>query len=186
MTLVWNLALRSVLSWYWNMSKGITLPDDTKIRATEESEGCKYLGVLELDEILQDQMREKIGKEYPNKRCQMWQFLKMEEWKRRKMEKLKSTKILHKKNVGCEGKGCSSGSYREHWDQYQWDSTTWEQLRWTFLLNWSRDVHCWGLQRFLGRWRGCREETKQRMYRSFPRQLVVAQSQQTNQLQYHQ
>lgn len=53
------------------MSKGITLPDDTKIRATEESEGCKYLGVLELDEILQDQMREKIGKEYPNKRCQM-------------------------------------------------------------------------------------------------------------------
>ena len=42
-------------------SGGITLPDD---RAMKKSEGYKYLGVLEADGMLHDQMKKKIGKEY--------------------------------------------------------------------------------------------------------------------------
>ena len=38
-------------------SKGTALPDDTTIQAMEESEGYKYLGVLEADDMLHDQMR---------------------------------------------------------------------------------------------------------------------------------
>ena len=45
-------------------TEGITLPDDTTIRAMEESEGYKYLGVLEVSDMLHDQMKDKIRKEY--------------------------------------------------------------------------------------------------------------------------
>ena len=45
-------------------TEGITLPDDTTIRAMEESEGYKYLGVLEASDMLHDQMKHKIRKEY--------------------------------------------------------------------------------------------------------------------------
>ena len=45
-------------------TEGITLPDDTTIRAMEESEGYKYLGVLEASDMLHDQMKDKIRKEY--------------------------------------------------------------------------------------------------------------------------
>jgi len=43
---------------------GTTLPDDTTIRAMEESEGYKYLGVLEASDIPHGQMKGKIRKEY--------------------------------------------------------------------------------------------------------------------------
>ena len=45
-------------------TEGITLPDDTTIRAMEESEGYKYLGVLEASDMLHNQMKDKIRKEY--------------------------------------------------------------------------------------------------------------------------
>ena len=45
-------------------SEGITLPGENTIKAMGESEGYKYLGVLEADGMLHDQMVEKIGKEY--------------------------------------------------------------------------------------------------------------------------
>ena len=45
-------------------SEGIRLPDETTIRATRESEGYKYLGVLEADGMLHDTMKKKIAKEY--------------------------------------------------------------------------------------------------------------------------
>lgn len=43
---------------------GITLPDDTNIGSLKESEGYRYLGVLEADVMFHRQMREKIEKEY--------------------------------------------------------------------------------------------------------------------------
>ena len=45
-------------------SEGIRLPDETTMRAMRESEGYKYLGVLEADGMLHDTMKKKIGKEY--------------------------------------------------------------------------------------------------------------------------
>ena len=45
-------------------SEGITLPGENTIKAMGESEGYKYLGVLEADGMLNDQMKDKIGKEY--------------------------------------------------------------------------------------------------------------------------
>lgn len=44
-------------------SEGIPLPDETKIRSMKESEGYKYLGVLEAEELLHDQMKERITKD---------------------------------------------------------------------------------------------------------------------------
>ena len=45
-------------------SDGIQLPDDNEIKALKEGEGYKYLGVIEADEMLQSQMKEKVSKEY--------------------------------------------------------------------------------------------------------------------------
>ena len=45
-------------------SDGIQLPDDNEIKALKEGEGYKYLGVIEADEMLQSQMKEKVRKEY--------------------------------------------------------------------------------------------------------------------------
>ena len=45
-------------------TESITLPDDITIRAMEENEGYKYLGVLEASDMLHDQMKDKILKEY--------------------------------------------------------------------------------------------------------------------------
>ena len=44
-------------------SEGITLPDETTIRAMKEGDGYKLLGVLEVDSMLHDQMKRKTGKE---------------------------------------------------------------------------------------------------------------------------
>ena len=43
-------------------SKEIRLTKDTTIRAMVEIEGCKYLGVLKVDNMLHDQTMEKPGK----------------------------------------------------------------------------------------------------------------------------
>ena len=45
-------------------SDGNPLPDDNEIKALKESEGYKYLGVIEADEMLHSQMKEKVSKEY--------------------------------------------------------------------------------------------------------------------------
>ena len=45
-------------------SEGITLPDDARITPIKEGEGYKYLGVLEADGMLHDQMKEKTKKKY--------------------------------------------------------------------------------------------------------------------------
>lgn len=45
-------------------SEGIRLPDETTIRATRESKGYTYLGVLEADSMLHGTMKKKIAKEY--------------------------------------------------------------------------------------------------------------------------
>ena len=46
-------------------SDGIQLSGaDNKINALKEGEGYKYLGVMEVNELLHDQMKEKIDKRY--------------------------------------------------------------------------------------------------------------------------
>lgn len=45
-------------------SEGIALPRDARITSIKEGEGYNYLGVLEADRMLHDQMKEKIKKEY--------------------------------------------------------------------------------------------------------------------------
>ena len=45
-------------------SEGIALPNNEKIRSLDETEGYKYLGVLEADEVLHKDMKEKLRKEY--------------------------------------------------------------------------------------------------------------------------
>ena len=45
-------------------SGGIRLPDETTIIAMRESEGYKFLGVLEAGGMLHDKMKKKIAKEY--------------------------------------------------------------------------------------------------------------------------
>ena len=45
-------------------SEGIPLPDESIIQALREGEGYKYLGVLEASDVLHDQMKQNISKEY--------------------------------------------------------------------------------------------------------------------------
>ena len=46
------------------MTEGIELPNQRKIRTLGEKETYKYLGILEVDFIKQAEMKEKIQKEY--------------------------------------------------------------------------------------------------------------------------
>ena len=46
------------------MTKGMELPNQEKIRTLEEKETYKYLEILEADIIKQEEMKEKIKKEY--------------------------------------------------------------------------------------------------------------------------
>ena len=46
------------------ISNGIKLPDEDVIKALNAEEGNKYLGVLESDAIMKNNMKEKISKEY--------------------------------------------------------------------------------------------------------------------------
>ena len=45
-------------------SDGIKLPDDKVIRLIHNENGYKYLGVLQLDKVMCDAMKEKVGTEY--------------------------------------------------------------------------------------------------------------------------
>ena len=47
-----------------HLTDGIELPYHDKIRALEENETYKYLGILEADTIKQVQMKDEIRKEY--------------------------------------------------------------------------------------------------------------------------
>ena len=45
-------------------SDGIVLPDDTVIKAMNEGDIYKYLAIMEADQILRKEMKEKVKKEY--------------------------------------------------------------------------------------------------------------------------
>ena len=45
-------------------SDGIVLLDDTVIRAMNEGDSYKYLGIMEADQILRKEMKEKVKNEY--------------------------------------------------------------------------------------------------------------------------
>ena len=45
-------------------SDGIRLPNDTVIKSLEEGEGYKDLGALEADEVMVNEMKDKVKKEY--------------------------------------------------------------------------------------------------------------------------
>ena len=45
-------------------SDSIQHPDDNEIKPLKEGEGYKYLGVIEADEMLHSQMKEKVSTEY--------------------------------------------------------------------------------------------------------------------------
>ena len=47
-----------------NMTDGIELPNQDKMRTLEKNETYKYLGILEADTIKQVEMKDKIQKEY--------------------------------------------------------------------------------------------------------------------------
>ena len=48
----------------WHMVDGMELPNQEKIRTLGEKETYRYLGILEVDTIKQDGMKEKSKKEY--------------------------------------------------------------------------------------------------------------------------
>ena len=45
-------------------SDGIQLPNDTVIKSLVEGESYKYLGVLEADEVMVNEMKNKVKKKY--------------------------------------------------------------------------------------------------------------------------
>ena len=45
-------------------SDGIRLPNDTVIKSLEEGEGYKDLGALKADEVVVNEMKDKVKKEY--------------------------------------------------------------------------------------------------------------------------
>ena len=45
-------------------SHGIHLPNDKVIKSLEEGESYKYLGVLEADEVMVNEMKDKVKKDY--------------------------------------------------------------------------------------------------------------------------
>ena len=45
-------------------SDGIQLPSDKVIKSLEEGESYKYLGVLEADEVIVNEMKDKVKKTY--------------------------------------------------------------------------------------------------------------------------
>ena len=51
-------------SGYRHRTDGMELPNQDKIRTLGENESYKYLGILEADTIKQEEMKDKIQKEY--------------------------------------------------------------------------------------------------------------------------
>ena len=50
--------------WQTNITDGIKLPNQDKIRTLGENETHKYFGIVEADTIKQVKMKDKIQKEY--------------------------------------------------------------------------------------------------------------------------
>ena len=55
--------------WWWKRgeivnSDGIELPSEKVIKLIEEGESYKYLGVLDADELMVNEMKDKMKKEY--------------------------------------------------------------------------------------------------------------------------
>ena len=50
--------------WKKVKSHGIHLPNDKVIKSLEEGESYKYLGVLEADEVMVNEMKDKVKKDY--------------------------------------------------------------------------------------------------------------------------
>ena len=48
----------------WHRTDGMELPNQNKIRTLAENETYKYLGILEVDNIKQVEIKDKIQKEY--------------------------------------------------------------------------------------------------------------------------
>ena len=57
-------AMLVMISSKRHITDGMELPNQDKIRTLEEKETYKYLGLLEADTIKQEEMKEKIKKEY--------------------------------------------------------------------------------------------------------------------------
>ena len=63
MTFGWeNCAMMIKKNGKWQMTEGIELPNQGKIRTLWEMETYKYFGILERDTIKQSEMKEKIEK----------------------------------------------------------------------------------------------------------------------------
>ena len=69
-TLVWNSELAEMCCDNYETGKkacaceGIVLPDAQLIRGFEESDGYKYLGILEAGDVKHNDMKQSISKEY--------------------------------------------------------------------------------------------------------------------------
>ena len=55
--------------WWWKRGKivnsdGIELSNEKVIKLIEEGESYKYLGVLDADELMVNEMKDKVKKEY--------------------------------------------------------------------------------------------------------------------------
>ena len=51
---------------------GIELPNDKVIKSLEEGESYKYLGVLEADKVMVNEMKDKAKKEYYRRARRCW------------------------------------------------------------------------------------------------------------------
>ena len=51
---------------------GIKLPNDKVIKSLEEGESYKYLGVLEADKVMVNEMKDKVKKEYYRRARRCW------------------------------------------------------------------------------------------------------------------
>ena len=51
---------------------GIELPNDKVIKSLEEGESYKYLGVLEADKVMVNEMKDKVKKEYYRRARRCW------------------------------------------------------------------------------------------------------------------
>ena len=51
---------------------GIELPNDKVIKSLEEGESYKYLGLLEADKVIVNEMKDKVKKEYYRRARRCW------------------------------------------------------------------------------------------------------------------
>ena len=56
-----------------DLTDGMELPNQDKIRTIRKNETYKYLGILEADTIKQEEVKDKIQKEYPRRTRKLFQ-----------------------------------------------------------------------------------------------------------------